>query len=570
VKVYNWLDERTGLGEITRIALYESVPGGSGWAYVFGSALVFLFFLQGVTGVFLSMYYVPSPDHAHASVSYIQKVIPGGALIRGLHHYGASAFIILLAVHFAQVFVFGSYKYKRELLWVAGGLLAFLALAFAFTGYLLPWDQEAYFGTKVGTSIAGEIPLVGAIQQRIMLGGSEITALTLSRFFMTHVFLLPFGVTVLIVLHIYFFRRAGAAGSYKVSKLAKHEYFYPSQLLKDSVFVLLIFVALVWLCQVKPAELGPQADPTSDFLARPPWYFLPLFELLKYFPGKLSLIPTVILPAAVFALILFVPFIDRRPERNPLNRPIASTVLILGLVGSVGLIVAARLQDRANPDYRAKLEQQETEAATFLKAAFQPQENGRSIAITPPEVASPSEVGSDALKIFLADCAGCHGSDASGGPMGPSLVKIARRRSLSDEFLERFIAGHGREPSPDSMPRFGQLTQDDAAKLADWLVHLEKPIQSALPTPPVSQDGAAPQAFTGNCSVCHGDHGEGGVGPSLIGVTSKLRRTDADLLNLMNNSRSYGLKDPMPASFTTISDADKRAIVEWLHKLGPN
>ncbi|HEY6328255.1 MAG TPA: cytochrome b N-terminal domain-containing protein [Blastocatellia bacterium] len=569
-KFYNWLDERTGIRKLTHIALYESVPGGSRWAYVFGSGLVFLFLLQGITGVFLCMYYVPSPDHAHASVSYIQKVVPGGALIRGLHHYGASAFIILLVAHFAQVVIFGSYKHKRELLWIAGALLAVIALSFAFTGYLLPWDQEAYFGTKVGTSIAGEIPVIGSIQQRIMLGGREITALTLSRFFMTHVFLLPFIITALIALHLYFFRRAGAAGSFdEKTRIARHEYFYPKQLLKDSIFIFLIFVFLVWLCRVQPAELGPQADPTSDFLARPPWYFLPLFELLKYFPGKLSLIPTAVVPAALFAFVLIVPFIDTRPERNPLRRPLASAILIFGIVGSSGLILGAKLQDRANPEYRAKLEQQDADAALFLKAAFQPQENGRSIAVTPPEETSPSEVGSDALKIFLANCASCHGSNAAGGPLGPSLVKISRRPGVSVEFLERFIAGHGREPSPDSMPRFGQLTQDDRAKLADWLAKLDAPIQTPKSTPLISQDGPPPQAFSDNCSICHGDHGEGAVGPPLIGVSSKPRRTDTDLLNLLNNSRAYGLKDPMPDSFPTISDADKRAIVEWLHKLGP-
>jgi ubiquinol-cytochrome c reductase cytochrome b subunit len=565
--LYDWIDERTGLRKLMREALYESIPGGSRWAYVFGSGLLFLFLLQAVTGIFLSMYYVPSPDHAHASVSYIQKVVPGGALLRGLHHYGANAFVILIVVHFAQVFIFAAYKHKRELLWAAGGLLALLALAFAFTGYLLPWDQEAYFGTKVGTSVAGEIPFVGQFQQRIMLGGTEITALTLSRFFMTHVFLLPVGLTLLIVLHLYFFRRAGAAGPFKRAAVAKQEYFYPKQLFKDSIFILIIFGVLVWLCKVQPAELGPQADPTSDFLARPPWYFLPLFELLKYFPGKLSLIPTVALPGAVFALIFALPFIDRSRERDPLRRPLATAILILGLGGATGLIFMARHQDQANPEYRAKLEQQSTEATTFLKTAFQPQENGRSIPITPPEATNPLVAGSEALKIFLANCASCHGADASGGPMGLSLIKIARRRNLTVDSLTRFIGGHGREASADSMPRFAQLTPDERTKLAEWLVQLDKPIQAATPTQQASADGEAPQAFSENCSICHGDHGEGAVGPALTGVTAKPRRTEADLMSLMNNSRAYGLKDPMPDSFPNIPDADKHAIIEWLRKL---
>ena len=213
-KTYDWLDERTGIKQIVRRALDEPIRGGARWSYVFGSALLLLFVIQALTGIFLTMYYVPSADHAHVSVAYIQKAVPGGALIRGLHYYGASAMVILLIAHLTQTFVFGAYKQKRELLWIVGGILLLLTLGFAFTGQLLPWDQEAYFGTKVGTSIAGEIPVIGPLQQRIMLGGSDITSSTLSRFFMAHVFLLPLALGSLVLLHVYLFRHAGAAGPF--------------------------------------------------------------------------------------------------------------------------------------------------------------------------------------------------------------------------------------------------------------------------------------------------------------------------------------------------------------------
>src|SRR6266498_1021309 len=183
-RIYDWLDERTNLRGLLRGALDEPIRGGARWAYVFGSTLLFLFGLQAVTGIFLAMYYVPSADHAHASVAYIQKAVAGGALIRGLHYYGASAMIILVVAHLTQTLLYGAYKGKREMLWIVGGVMLLIVLGFAFTGYLLPWDQAAFFGTKVGTSIAGEIPVVGPVQQRIMLGGTELTTLTLSRFFM--------------------------------------------------------------------------------------------------------------------------------------------------------------------------------------------------------------------------------------------------------------------------------------------------------------------------------------------------------------------------------------------------
>ena len=214
IRIGDWIDERTGLREMLRKVLYEPIPGGARWAYVFGSALLFISALQAITGIFLALYYVSSSDHAHVSVAYVQKAVPGGSLLRGLHYYGASAMIILIVGHITQTFLFGSYKGKRELVWLVGGFLLLLTLAFAFTGYLLPWDQEAYFGTKVGTSIAGEIPWIGPMQQRILLGGIELTSLTLSRFFMVHAFLLPLSLGLLIVLHIYLFRRARPAGSF--------------------------------------------------------------------------------------------------------------------------------------------------------------------------------------------------------------------------------------------------------------------------------------------------------------------------------------------------------------------
>ena len=204
---YDWVDERTGVKRISRALLDEPIRGGARWVYVFGSALVFLFVLQAATGIFLTMYYVPSADHAHASVAYIQKVVPMGSIIRGLHSYGASAMIIILIAHLTQTYLFGAYKQRRELLWIAGVMMMLVVLGFAFTGYLLPWDQEAYFGTKVGTSVAGEVPVAGELMQRILLGGHDLATLTLSRFFVVHIFLLPLALMGLVALHLYLFRR---------------------------------------------------------------------------------------------------------------------------------------------------------------------------------------------------------------------------------------------------------------------------------------------------------------------------------------------------------------------------
>ncbi len=472
-KITDWVDERTGARQIAQHALYEPIRGGTRWAYVFGSILLFLLTIQIVTGIFLSLYYVPSADHAHASVAFIQKAVPGGAFLRGLHHYSASAMVIFAVVHLAQTFLFGAYKSKRELVWIAGVAMLLIIFGFSFTGYLLPWDQAAYFGTKVGASIAGEIPVIGELQQRIMLGGHELTTLTLSRFFTAHVFLLPAGLILLVIMHLFFFRRAKPAGPYHAKDDHRTEHFYPKQMLKNALAMLLVFAALAWLTQISPAELGPQADPTSDYLARPPWYFLPLFQLLKYFPGKFSVIPTVVLPGALFTLMFLLPILDRREERNPFKRPFATATLALILLGAVGLTWLSKYEDHKHPDYSAKLKEQDEDAHEFLQSAFEPQIVGTARAVT------------------------------SNANLAAATVK------------------------------------------------------------------PAPSSYIENCAECHGDKGEGGTDdePSLIGITAKRNRNLADLAKIMENSRGYGLKKPMPRSFPEISAEDKKVIIDWLAEL---
>ena len=470
----DWFDERTGFRHKLNEALDEPIRGGARWAYVFGSILLFLLVIQAVTGIFLSLYYVPSADHAHTSVAFIQKAVPGGALLRGLHHYSASAMVVFAVLHLAQTFLYGAYKKRRELVWMVGGVMFLLILGFAFTGYLLPWDQAAYFGTKVGTSIAGEIPIVGPIQQRIMLGGTELTTLTLSRFFTAHVFLLPLGLGLLVFLHLYLFRKATPAGPFHDRDNARVERFYPQQMLKDSIAVLGLFIALAVLAKYIPAELGPQADPSSDYLARPPWYFLPLFQLLKYFPGTWSVIPTVVLPGALFTLIFFLPILDRREERHPLKRPLATFILIALLFGAVSLGAFSKYQDRTDKEFNTKLQEQEEDQREFLKAPFEPQIVGAVTAIKATNAAAPLAKVAPPPPIYIESCAECHGERAEGGP-------------------------------------------DDE--------------------------------------------------PSLIGITTKRNRTKEDLLKIINNSRSYGLKKPMPRSFPELSDDDKKSIVEWLESL---
>src|SRR5260370_35254368 len=288
-RALDWFDDRTGVRSLTRKVLDEPIPGGARWAYVFGSGLWFILMNQVITGVALALYFTPTAETAHTSVAYITKQVAGGSFLRSLHSYGSSAMIIVLALHFLQTFVYGSFKGRRELLWMSGALLSFLILGMGFTGYLLPWDQKAYFATAVGTNVAGQMPLIGNMLTRILRGGDTIGTLTLPRFYVAHVFLIPSLILMLVGAHVLLFRKAGPAGPAHEDPVAPKlpkEPFYPRQVLFDMGFALAIIAALAALSYLRPVTLGPIANSSdSHFLPRPEWYYLPMFEWLKFWEG---------------------------------------------------------------------------------------------------------------------------------------------------------------------------------------------------------------------------------------------------------------------------------------------
>jgi quinol-cytochrome oxidoreductase complex cytochrome b subunit len=207
-KVMTWLDERLGLTEIYNTVFDRAIPKVNWW-YTLGSASLFLFGLQALTGIFLTVYYVPSPDHAYESVQYIMNGVAFGWLIRGIHHWGASLMVLVVFVHMLRTFFFGAYKFPREITWLTGVFLLLSTLGMGFTGYLLPWNQRAYWATTVGTEIPGTAPLIGTILERILRGGAELSAVTLARFFAVHIWFLPAIIALLIGIHMYLVIRLG-------------------------------------------------------------------------------------------------------------------------------------------------------------------------------------------------------------------------------------------------------------------------------------------------------------------------------------------------------------------------
>jgi quinol-cytochrome oxidoreductase complex cytochrome b subunit len=207
-KTFTWLDERLGLKTIYDTVLDRKVPKVNWW-FTLGSASLFLFLLQGITGIMLTIYYVPSPDHAYDSIQYIMTGVSYGWLIRGIHHWGASLMVLIVFFHMLRTYFFGAYKYPREFTWVTGVLLLLLTLGMGFTGYLLPWNQRAYWATTVATSIAGTVPFIGNFINQVLRGGGDLSAVTLARFFSVHIWWFPAMIAGLIGVHLYMVIRLG-------------------------------------------------------------------------------------------------------------------------------------------------------------------------------------------------------------------------------------------------------------------------------------------------------------------------------------------------------------------------
>src|SRR6266545_6301149 len=424
-----WLDRRTGLDSLLHHALDEPIPGGAKIAYVFGSGLLFLFLSQVITGVFLAMYYVPSADHAHTTVAYITKEVTGGSFLRSIHAYGSSAIIIVLLLHLTQTFLYGSYKGRRELVWLAGCVLLTLMLGMAFTGYLLPWDQKAYFATTVGTNILSEVPWVGNALKKLLRGGMEMGTLTLSRFFVLHVFLIPAFIFAFVAMHVYSFRRAGAAGPVTedpVSPKLPAEPFYPKQLVMDMGFAVLIIVTVGFLAYFWPTELGPKADPAdTQFLPRPEWYYIPVFQYLKYWPGGRAIIGILVIPLIVIALFIGLPFIDRRLERRPWKRPVAVGAFALVFLSLVALGALSYRDDHGDPGLVKQLAKQREETEQFMRAPFEPELMGAS-----PAAAPADPLVTEGKALFEAQsCSACHGEGGEGTAAGSKLIGVGAKMS---------------------------------------------------------------------------------------------------------------------------------------------
>ncbi len=329
-RLWTWLDQRVGLADLEKLAKKKQVPvhRHSVWYYLGGMTL-FLFIVQVTTGILLLLYYRPSAEEAYESVQFLMAEVQFGWLVRSIHAWAANLMVFTLFVHLFSVLLLKAYRPPREITWFSGVALMGLAMGFGFTGYLLPWNELAYFATKVGTEITGAVPLVGPFLGRLLRGGSEVTGATLTRFYGIHVAVLPALASLLVGLHLYLVQRHGMSVPPAVERSGaapRAMPFVPNFLLRDLVGWLSALAVLAALAAYFPAELGRKADPFLPAPAgiRPEWYFMFMFQTLKYLPSYILGIEGEIVGIVGFGLgglfLLLIPLLDRRTARGEPSR----------------------------------------------------------------------------------------------------------------------------------------------------------------------------------------------------------------------------------------------------------
>ncbi len=470
-----WLEQRWPLSSLARWFLHEKIDGGSRFAYVFGSASMFLFILQVFTGVWQMFYYVPTIDHAYDSVSYLRLQVPFGWLIHGMHYWGSNAFIVVIGLHVIRTFIWGAYKKPRELTWLLGVALLLLAAALIFTGAILPWDNMGYWAGEVGTSIVGTVPGIGNFLKLLVRGGPEMEQLALSREFVSHVAILPGLMAIFILLHLVAFRQFGSVGPWNPVKAQRHiGWFWPGQIFKDMIFISVLAVLLVVLSAYSPAPITGPADPLdSSYAPKPEWNFLFLYQGLKVFKGSWEPVGTVVIPVLVVALLLAVPFLDRSPHRSPAKRPVVMTCGFLFVAGVLGLTLLGYYSTPGPPQG----------SATQPGGAASPAPQAQNAAAATP-TASRADEGRN---IFVSSgCGACHAVSGAARLLGPDL-RNEGDTGRSAAWLREQIVNPRSHNSQSIMPPAESLSPQQLDDLVAYMQSLttggKAPVMGAASSP---------------------------------------------------------------------------------------
>ena len=656
--LFSWLENRTGIGAITKEALFERVPGGARWRYVWGSTLTFAIMVQFITGVFLWMAYSPSASTAWESVYYIQNELPFGWILRGIHHWTAQIMVVLLVLHLVQVVIDSAYRAPREFNFWFGVIMLFITLATSLTGYLLPWDQKGFWATKVATNLAGVVPLIGDDLQRVVIGGADYGHHTLTRFFALHAGVLPAALIALIGVHIYLFRRHGITEAKPATRVGALYYWYllavgsaglavaaylfrdsnpswvlwvpsllaagvivrivflhlrgkndnsarrpkrdgmfwPDQIFRDAIVCFAVLGAVLFFVFWKGTELTSPADPSQPYnAARPDWYFMSLFLMLKFelFQGEFGLVlGAIIVPGILSSMLFMMPLIGLKKVGHWVN-----VVLLYVLIGGfVVLTVMAFKKDASDPAFIADVNKAHEQAERVNELIeFNdgiPPEGALSLLYSDPLTQGP--------RLFATNCASCHayGYDDGGNALDGTNKKLSDKQSApnlkgvgSREWISKVLTVE----HYGSDEFFGN-TNFKEGKMLEFLVdtELEEEDVTGLAAALSSEAKLKSQSDIDNkdseliangfewmgedelaCVDCHKVKGEGGKkGPDLTAYMS--RQWLVDFIGNSSHERFYGDdNDRMPNFLDAVSTEgeikqgklDQKSvelIVDWL------
>jgi ubiquinol-cytochrome c reductase cytochrome b subunit len=494
-----WFEKRLGAGSWLRRVLDENIPGGARFTYVLGSTTLLTFLTLAVTGIWQLIYYVPSTAHAYDSVNFLRFQVPLGWLIHGIHFWAASAMVVLVVLHLSQVFIWGAFKKPRELTWILGVLLLLFTLGSVFTGGPLAWDEKGYWAARVGSNLAGSVPLVGGFLKRLVFGGATLGQLAV----------LPVLIVLVLGTHLVAFRKGGAAGAWKAS--TRVGAFWPDQLIKDlGAFAFVLTVIVGFSAFLLTPVTGP-ADPVdATYVGRPDWPFLWLFQILKYIPSRLEALGIVGVPLIGLAVLLLVPWLSRGKDRSPAKRPVAMAsyaVVILALAGLTWLAVAQKPAPLTAP------------------SGPPPATPAAAIESTPPapgpSVASHTIGGaSHGESVFVAYCQQCHGPQGTGGVENPNSadgtvpelnpidpeIKSTDPQTFVDNLEAYLQDGSVPEAQPEGadprlkMPSFGNtyaLTQQQIADVEAYVMSLNGVKRAAITNAGIQPAAYAYGTFAG-------------------------------------------------------------------------
>ena len=430
--------------------LYKKLPEHTGWSAILGTLCALCFIILALTGMVLAFYYVPSPDKAWDSVQFITNEVPMGNIVRGLHHWGAGAMVLLVFCHLMVTYLHGAYMAPRQGTWLTGAMLFLVVLGLGFTGYLLPWDMKAYWATVVGANIPSQYPVVGGYISRFILGGADMSGFTLTRFYSVHTLVLPACLLLLMAMHIYLIRlhnlsdpRERIAGESLPPPTGKPYRFYPEHMNRTAIGFGVFIVVLFTLAATIPAPMEEKAGTfIADYLPRPEWYYMWLFQLLTYFSGAWEIVGSMLLPIGGVLLLLTVPFISESRMKGLINRPVSMAIGTTFILCVVFLTVMAY-----------------SDAAPYNKT------------IVIPSTPLTAEQQAGLVTYVERECAYCHNIMGKGGHRtGPDMSNMVRK-NRTPEYLSEYIKTPTAKMPSTTMPAY-DLTPKELANLSAFLLSL--------------------------------------------------------------------------------------------------